>query len=402
MIKTAVIFCGGYGKRLGNITKKIPKPMVMVAGKPFLEHLLLQLKENNIKNIFLLVGYKKDKIINYFKNGKKLDLNIRYSHNIAKYETGYRLNYIKNKIKDDFIILYSDNYCPFNIYKNYSFFLKENKLITLSVVKKKNGNVSFKNSKNIKYSIKRSKKNHYVEIGYMIVKNKFLKLLTNKNVKLSKYFVKEKISNKINAIEIKNKYLSISDPKRLKETRKYFKKKNIILIDRDGVINAKSKLSRYVTKVSEIKMNNKLISVLKKYPNFKYICITNQAGIATKELKKSNLTKINNFIKKYLKNNNINLKEFFVSPHHFKSNNFLRKPNPGNFLKAAKKYNIILDKTFYIGDDPRDVVASYNANTKCVYMGDKKNLSNLKKIILKNTLLENLKKSLYLKDKSNY
>ena len=54
MISTAVIFCGGYGKRLGNITKKIPKPMVLVAKKPFLEHLLLQLKKNGIKNLFTI------------------------------------------------------------------------------------------------------------------------------------------------------------------------------------------------------------------------------------------------------------------------------------------------------------------------------------------------------------
>lgn len=51
MIKQAVIFCGGYGKRLFPVTKKIPKPMVNVHGKPFLYHLILQLKSNGIKNI---------------------------------------------------------------------------------------------------------------------------------------------------------------------------------------------------------------------------------------------------------------------------------------------------------------------------------------------------------------
>ena len=74
MISTAVIFCGGYGKRLGNITKKIPKPMVLVTKKPFLEHLLLQLKQNGIKNFFFLIGYKGEKIINYFKDGKLVNV----------------------------------------------------------------------------------------------------------------------------------------------------------------------------------------------------------------------------------------------------------------------------------------------------------------------------------------
>ena len=49
MLKTCVIFCGGLGTRLGRITKEIPKPMVMVNKKPFLEHLLIQIKQLGIK-----------------------------------------------------------------------------------------------------------------------------------------------------------------------------------------------------------------------------------------------------------------------------------------------------------------------------------------------------------------
>ena len=93
---------------------------------------------------------------------------------------------------------------------------------------------------------------------------------------------------------------------------------------------------------------------------------------STKDLLLKNLNKINLKIKDYLKKNKIFIKEFFVSHHHFKSNSFLRKPNPGLFYKAAKKYKFILDKTFYIGDDKRDIEAAYNANTHIIYIGKKK------------------------------
>ena len=79
MIKQAVIFCGGLGKRLNKITKKIPKPMVIVQNKPFLEHLIIQLKKNGIKEIILLIGYKGEIIKNYFLNGKKFKIKIKYS-----------------------------------------------------------------------------------------------------------------------------------------------------------------------------------------------------------------------------------------------------------------------------------------------------------------------------------
>ena len=64
-IKQAVILCGGLGSRLGEITKILPKPMVDVVGKPFLEHLIIQLKKNGIKEVYLLVGYKNELIKKY-------------------------------------------------------------------------------------------------------------------------------------------------------------------------------------------------------------------------------------------------------------------------------------------------------------------------------------------------
>ena len=66
LIKQAVILCGGLGTRLKPITDHVPKPMAEVNGKPFLEYLILQLKDNGIKEILLLTGYKKENIEEYF------------------------------------------------------------------------------------------------------------------------------------------------------------------------------------------------------------------------------------------------------------------------------------------------------------------------------------------------
>ena len=90
-VKQAVIFCGGIGSRLGTITKQFPKPMIDVCGKPFLEHLLIQLKKNGIYQILLLVGFKSEIIQNYFGNGKKLNLKISYSYMPKETGTGSRL-----------------------------------------------------------------------------------------------------------------------------------------------------------------------------------------------------------------------------------------------------------------------------------------------------------------------
>jgi D-glycero-D-manno-heptose 1,7-bisphosphate phosphatase len=373
MIKEAVILCGGYGTRLGSLTKNNSKAMVTVSGKPFLEHLIIQLKKNGIGIVFLLVGFKKEKIINYFGDGDKWGIKIYYSYNPPECETALRIFYIKNKIKNNFLILYCDNYSPFNLNKIFQIFKKKKSLITLTVARKKSGNIKFIKNSNITYSIKKNLSNDHVEIGYMLVNKNVLKFFDNKNLSLGFYLRKISLKNKISAYETPNSYLSISDPERLKKTRKIFRNKKIVLVDRDGVLNKKNNNFFYVRNTKELFFNDKILSVLKKFPNYKFICITNQAGIATGQVLKKNLIKINSVIKKYLKKNQINLIKFYVSEDHYKSDSFYRKPNPGNFIKASNEYNFLLDKTFYIGDDIRDVEAAYNANTKCFFLQKKIN-----------------------------
>ena len=112
MIKLAVILCGGIGTRLGNLTKNTPKGMIKVSKKPFLEHLIIQLKKNGINEFIFLVGFKAEKIQNYFESGKKFGVKISYSYSSIETETLKRIYNAKSLIKKDFILLYSDNYYP--------------------------------------------------------------------------------------------------------------------------------------------------------------------------------------------------------------------------------------------------------------------------------------------------
>lgn len=370
-ITQAVILCGGRGTRLGAITNKIPKPMVEVCGKPFLEHLIIQLKKNGIKEILLLVGYKSELIKKYFSNGKKFNTKINYSYLPSKTDTGSRIYSIKKKLKKNFILLYSDNYSSLNIHKLYTKFILTKKKILFSLIKKNNGNCMYnQKSGEVCYQKKREQKNGFVEIGYMIINKDILDDLNHDDKNFSNFLVKISKKKQIGGIVLNNDYLSISDKKRLNVTRKLFLNNNYLLVDRDGVLNFSSKEKRYISNIQELTINKNFCNKLPKYSNI--ICITNQAGLSTKELTLINLKKIHIKIKKYLQSQNIFLHKFYVSGHHFNSKSLFRKPGPGLFFKASKEFKFILDKTFYIGDDKRDIEAAYNANTFIVYIGKKK------------------------------
>lgn len=75
-----LVLAGGRGRRLGNITETIPKPMVKVAGRPILERTVLQLVGQGFKQITLAVHYKAEVIQDYFGDGSRFGAQISYIH----------------------------------------------------------------------------------------------------------------------------------------------------------------------------------------------------------------------------------------------------------------------------------------------------------------------------------
>ncbi|MDA8855868.1 nucleotidyltransferase family protein [Alphaproteobacteria bacterium] len=73
-----LIMAGGFGKRLMPITKTVPKPMIKLAGKPMLEHIIEKAKIEGFYNILISVFYLDEQIRQYFGNGTHLGVNIEY------------------------------------------------------------------------------------------------------------------------------------------------------------------------------------------------------------------------------------------------------------------------------------------------------------------------------------
>ena len=123
----AVILAGGEGTRLRPYTEIVPKPMFPIGceEKPLLEHIICWLHKFGIKEFVLLVGYKWKQIRNYFGDGSRYGVSIRYSLDDEGYRGtgGALLKAFKNGLfKDNTIIIwYGDIIAPINIYDLLSF-----------------------------------------------------------------------------------------------------------------------------------------------------------------------------------------------------------------------------------------------------------------------------------------
>ncbi len=109
-VRKAFILAGGKGTRLRPITYEIPKPMVLIHGRPLLEHTINLLKKNDIRNIILSIGYMGEKIKEYFGNGSKLGVNISYVEENEPTGTAGALRLAKPLLDDcNFIMINGDN-----------------------------------------------------------------------------------------------------------------------------------------------------------------------------------------------------------------------------------------------------------------------------------------------------
>ena len=114
MIRQIVILAGGLATRLRPITEKIPKSMVAVAEKPFLEHQIALCKKNGVKEIVLCVGHLWQQIRDYFGDGSRFGVKMIYSVENERLDTGGALKNALPYLDEEFFVLYGDSYLTAN------------------------------------------------------------------------------------------------------------------------------------------------------------------------------------------------------------------------------------------------------------------------------------------------
>jgi histidinol-phosphate phosphatase family protein len=371
-VSQAVILCGGRGERLRPLTDEMPKPMVSVNGRPFLQYLLEQLAENGLNRFVLLTGYLGEKIVEYFGDGSSWGWSISYSNGPVEWSTTKRIHEALDQIDEQFLLLYSDNFAQLRLSELAQVNRDRNSAMTLSVVRKFPGNIQLDaNSSVAKYDSSRSESSaEFVEIGYSLMSKSKIIACLDKHIHENFSSVIQSLTDdqQVSAVQVKTGYMSISDPLRLSRTEAFLKQHKILLLDRDGTLNVKPQRGEYVNSIDEFNWIESSRDALRTLgeKGFSFIIISNQAGVATGAIKLEDLNKINEFIRAEFLSLGLRLLEIYVCTDHWNSESEFRKPNPGMFLAAAIDHKFRLDHSIYVGDDIRDAVAAKNAGCKCV------------------------------------
>ncbi|HEX7681733.1 MAG TPA: sugar phosphate nucleotidyltransferase, partial [Thermoanaerobaculia bacterium] len=85
---TVAILAGGFGTRLGDLTRGLPKPMIPIGGRPYLERVIESFARCNLRDIVLLTGHRAEVIEEHFGDGARFGVRIAYSRETEPLGTG--------------------------------------------------------------------------------------------------------------------------------------------------------------------------------------------------------------------------------------------------------------------------------------------------------------------------
>ena len=232
IINTAVILAGGKGTRLRPLTNNIPKPMIRILGKPILQWVIEWLTNNGISNIIIGVAYKKEAVINYFKDGSEFNCKIKYSIHSVEGETGegFRLA-ISRYVKDDiFLAMNGDEISNFNITELCNYHKKYNPIATIAATNPRSNYGIIKidaNGQILSFEEKPILSNILVSIGIYIFNRQIIDYIPLRGLIETTTFPFLAKLKSIRAFPINGDWLTVNTMKDLKYVEEFIKKKQM-------------------------------------------------------------------------------------------------------------------------------------------------------------------------------
>ena len=217
-VKTALILCAGFGKRLEPLTKSIPKPLLKIKDITLLERTLQIIDKLEIKEVKINTFYLEDQIIDFIKNYKSsLEIEIIKDGKEILDTGGGILNLINSSEDEDFIVFNPDtmwNIKYIDELKGMIEYYDSNKLSNLLLVvnKKKSfdkrfiGDFELKNKSLFKYE-----NNNFIYIGCQIINKKILNNISDTSFSISKVWNNELSKNNLNGFESTNEFFHVTD-----------------------------------------------------------------------------------------------------------------------------------------------------------------------------------------------
>ena len=390
---------GGKGTRLAELTKnEIPKPMVKLLDRPLLEWQVECLRRNGVDDIVLVIGYLGEVIRDYFGDGRKWGVRIRYFAEEKPLGTAGALPEMRGLLENEFVLLFGDLLLDVDLKRMLDFHQKHNALATLFVHPNAHpfdsdlihadgeGKVQNFDSKHNDrsgywydncvnaglYVIDKSVLEYIPDKDKVDLEKDLLSPLCEQNKAIYAYASPEYVKDvgtveriRTAERELENGYVS---------ARNLTKKQKAVFLDRDGTLTVWKGL---VYKPEQLELEPGAAEAVREINRSGYLAVlvTNQPVVARGLCGVEDVELIHRKLQTLLGQDGAYLDAIRFCPHHpdrgyseenpdYKIPCHCRKPDIGMLEDCAEKFNIDLSASWMVGDTTIDIQTGINANCK--------------------------------------
>jgi len=228
-MNAVAILAGGLGTRLLPITETIPKALVCVAGKPFIAHQLIYLKQQGISRVVICAGHLGEMIEAEVGNGDKFGISIGYSFDGGNLlGTGGALKKALPMLGEQFFVLYGDSFLPINFLQIEDAFMAQEKPALMTVYKNlgklDKSNVVFEKQLILEYNKRTS--NHsmnHIDYGLGLLKSSiFYNYPDNSSFDLADVYQRLSLAGQLMGFEVFERFFEIGSHQGLNDAKQYF------------------------------------------------------------------------------------------------------------------------------------------------------------------------------------
>ena len=223
-----IILAGGRGTRIRPLTESLPKSLVPILGKPFLEWQLDLLEQNGVRDVTICVSYKSE-LINAFIRGNlsgrlKIDL---VEDGDSQLGTGGAIVGALKSVGKKFMVIYGDSYLPFGIREAADFFMTSETLSLMTVIKADKvglkGNAVYRNNLVVEYEKNTNNPSmQYLDYGLNFFQaDAFKGFEKNTYIDLSQIQSSLALARQLSGVEVENRFYEIGSMQGIKELTDY-------------------------------------------------------------------------------------------------------------------------------------------------------------------------------------
>lgn len=222
------LLAGGMATRLRPVTESVPKALVEVAGRPFIDHQLDLLRRNGIRRVVMCLGYRGQQLERHIGDGSSRGMEVRYAYDgETLMGTGGAVRRALPLLGDVFWVMYGDSYMDIDYRAVLDHFDRRGADALMTVLRNGNrwdrSNVVFRDGKLLRYDKQvQTPEMDYIDYGVAILRDDAARRIPDdRPYDLAELYSSLVAEGRMVGYEVQNRFYEIGTPAGLEETARY-------------------------------------------------------------------------------------------------------------------------------------------------------------------------------------